>query len=117
MKIVVDTNVFISGVFFAGLPYEILNAWRCGIVRLVISPPIFDEYRRVGAELACRFPKGDKNSAVYPSTPMCSAGSLCGYNSSGHKSAPLLHSTVSKQICTERKSDSSRNSAKTPFVK
>jgi len=32
MKIVVDTNVFISGVFFAGLPYEILNAWRCGIV-------------------------------------------------------------------------------------
>ena len=57
MKIVVDTNVFISGVFFAGLPYEILNAWRCGIVRLVISPPIFDEYRRVGVELACRFPK------------------------------------------------------------
>ena len=57
MKIVVDTNVFISGVFFAGLPYEILDAWRCGIVGLVISRPIFDEYRRVGAELAFRFPK------------------------------------------------------------
>ena len=57
MRIVVDTNVFISGVFFAGLPYQILDAWRCGMVQIVISPPILDEYRRVGAKLASDFPR------------------------------------------------------------
>ena len=30
MKVVVDTNVFLSGVFFAGHPYAILHAWRQG---------------------------------------------------------------------------------------
>lgn len=30
MKLVVDTNVFISGVFFSGPPHDILNAWRHG---------------------------------------------------------------------------------------
>jgi uncharacterized protein len=56
MRIVVDTNVFISGVFFAGVPYRILDAWRCGIVQIAISPQILDEYRRVGSELARKFP-------------------------------------------------------------
>ncbi len=28
MKIVLDTNVLMSGIFFAGPPYEILRAWR-----------------------------------------------------------------------------------------
>ncbi len=28
MRIVLDTNVFVSGVFFAGPPYKILEAWR-----------------------------------------------------------------------------------------
>jgi predicted nucleic acid-binding protein len=28
MKVVHDTNVFISGVFFGGPPYQILKAWR-----------------------------------------------------------------------------------------
>ena len=56
MKIVVDTNVFISGVFFAGLPYEVLDAWRCGGVRLMISRPIFDEYARVADKLVRQFP-------------------------------------------------------------
>jgi uncharacterized protein len=57
MRIVVDTNVFLSGVFFAGLPYRILDAWRCGIVQIVVSPQILDEYRRAGGELACEFPE------------------------------------------------------------
>ena len=52
---IIDTNVFISGVFFSGPPHEILNAWRHGKVTLVTSPDILDEYRRVGEELASRF--------------------------------------------------------------
>ena len=56
MRIVVDTNVFISGVFFAGVPYQILDAWRCGIVQIAVSPQILDEYHRVGKVLAREFP-------------------------------------------------------------
>jgi putative PIN family toxin of toxin-antitoxin system len=55
MRIVLDTNVFISGIFFSGPPYQILKAWRDGRVQLVVSPSILDEYRRIGAELALEF--------------------------------------------------------------
>jgi putative PIN family toxin of toxin-antitoxin system len=55
MRIVLDTNVFISGIFFTGPPYQILKAWRDGRVQLLISPSILDEYQRIGAELALKF--------------------------------------------------------------
>ena len=56
MKIVLDTNVFVSGVFFAGPPNRILRAWRDGTIHLVLSSEILDEYTRVGEELANRYP-------------------------------------------------------------
>jgi len=52
MRLVVDTNVFVSGVFFSGPPYSILEAWRRRKVELVLSPEILDEYRATGGELA-----------------------------------------------------------------
>jgi len=55
MRIVLDTNVFISGIFFTGPPYEILKAWRDGRVQLLVSPSVLDEYRRIGGELASKF--------------------------------------------------------------
>jgi putative PIN family toxin of toxin-antitoxin system len=55
MRIVLDTNVFISGIFFTGPPFQILKAWRDGRVQLLVSPAILDEYQRIGAELALRF--------------------------------------------------------------
>jgi len=48
VKIIVDTNVFISGVFFSGPPYQILKAWCDGKIQLVISQEILEEYHRVG---------------------------------------------------------------------
>ncbi len=56
MRVVLDTNVFVSGVFFSGPPYEILKAWRDGKIQLVMSAGIFEEYQRVGEELAAQFP-------------------------------------------------------------
>ena len=47
IKAILDTNVFISGVFWKGPPFEILKAWQEQRFRLAISPPILDEYRRV----------------------------------------------------------------------
>ena len=55
MRIVLDTNVFVSGIFFGGPPGKILQAWRHGEVQLVLSPDILEEYREVGEELALRY--------------------------------------------------------------
>ena len=52
MKVVIDTNVLISGLFFGGVPARVLAAWTDGRVMLVVAPDILHEYRRVGLELA-----------------------------------------------------------------
>jgi len=59
VKTVLDTNVLVSGIFFKGPPYQVLEAWRNGTIRLLVSPPILDEYRRVGLELARQSPVVD----------------------------------------------------------
>ena len=56
MRLVLDTNVMISGVYFSGPPYDILDAWRRGRIEFVVSVEILDEYRRVGEQLANQFP-------------------------------------------------------------
>lgn len=61
LKIVMDTNVFVSGVFFSGPPYQILKAWQSGEFELVVSQDILDEYRRVGEILAEERPNVDLN--------------------------------------------------------
>jgi putative PIN family toxin of toxin-antitoxin system len=52
VRVVVDTNVLISGLLFGGVPGRVLGAWSTGTLRLVVSPPVLDEYRRVGLELS-----------------------------------------------------------------
>jgi predicted nucleic acid-binding protein len=48
VRIVVDTDVLISGAFFSGPSSRILDACVHGECQLVKSPPILDEYSRVG---------------------------------------------------------------------
>jgi predicted nucleic acid-binding protein len=72
MRIVLDTNVFVSGVFFSGPPYDILNAWRDGRVEIVVSPEILEEYVRVGEELARGFPGIDLRPTL-PASPLTAA--------------------------------------------
>jgi putative PIN family toxin of toxin-antitoxin system len=55
MKVVVDTNVLVSGVFFGGMPSRILEAWRDQRIDVVVSPDILEEYRRVGEHLETQF--------------------------------------------------------------
>src|SRR5512147_1507417 len=61
LKVVMDTNVFVSGVFFSGPPYQILKAWQSGEFELVISREILDEYRRVGEIMGEGRPAVDLN--------------------------------------------------------
>lgn len=52
MRVALDTNVILSGVFFGGVPGEILAAWSRGRFDVVVSRHILDEYARSGAALA-----------------------------------------------------------------
>lgn len=54
MRVVVDTNVLVSGIFFGGPPRAILQAWRHRRIQIVMSPEILEEYELVGDELASR---------------------------------------------------------------
>lgn len=79
MKIVLDTNVLVSGIFFSGPPADILRAWSRGKFRLVLSPEILDEYTRVSTELADKFPDIDIRrilDLVVVRSEVCSPGAL-----------------------------------------
>lgn len=54
MKIVVDTNVIISGVFFGGAPRQILNAVVTAKVTACATTEIVDEYLEIVDEMITR---------------------------------------------------------------
>lgn len=64
MKIVLDTNVLVSGIFFAGPPAEILAACEAGRVNLVLTPEVVEEYRRVTGELLAHYPDADAETVL-----------------------------------------------------
>ncbi len=43
LRVVIDTNVFISS-FFGGVPREIINLWKDGEIVLCLSQSIVEEY-------------------------------------------------------------------------
>jgi putative PIN family toxin of toxin-antitoxin system len=53
MKVVIDTNIFVSS-FFGGNPRKIIDLWRDGDINLCLSKDILEEYvnvlQRVGLE-------------------------------------------------------------------
>ncbi len=56
MKVVLDTNVLVSGIFFGGLPRAVLDAWAEARYELLVSPLIFDEYVRTCDRLHASHP-------------------------------------------------------------
>ena len=59
MRVVLDTNVLVSGIFFTGPPATILAGWASRRFELVASIEVLAEYRRVGARLGSRYPLVD----------------------------------------------------------
>jgi hypothetical protein len=57
VRVVLDSNVVSSGVFFGGVPGEILAAWSRGRFDVVVSVAILAEYRRAGEALASGKPR------------------------------------------------------------
>jgi putative PIN family toxin of toxin-antitoxin system len=56
MRVVLDTNVLMSGIFFRGIPSQIMEAWHKTKYELVISVEIFEEYQRVANRLNQKYP-------------------------------------------------------------
>ena len=71
LKVVIDTNVFISS-FFGGIPRDIINLWKTGQIILCLSREIVEEYLKAIGRLGLR----DKNEIE------CLTGLFAeGYNS------------------------------------
>jgi putative PIN family toxin of toxin-antitoxin system len=64
MKIVLDTNVLMSGIFFRGPPHRILQAWRDGTVQLAACLEILAEYRQVALRLSRKYKGIDISSLL-----------------------------------------------------
>jgi uncharacterized protein len=63
MKVILDTNVLVSGIFFKGPPHRILVEWKKGRFQLVASHAILDEYKRIVEGLSVEFPTADATEA------------------------------------------------------
>lgn len=57
MRVVIDTNVFISGIFWKGNPYKVLIAWKAGRFINVTSLEIIAEIVRVLEDFEIQLPK------------------------------------------------------------
>ncbi len=57
MKIVLDTNVFVSGIFWSGPPHKIVTLWAENKITILITKKILNEYFRVLNEI-------DKNGEI-----------------------------------------------------
>ncbi|MEA3242584.1 MAG: putative toxin-antitoxin system toxin component, PIN family [Pseudomonadota bacterium] len=55
MKVVLDTNVLISGIYFGGIPGKVLEAWGARRFQLLVSTEILQEYLNVAERLADRY--------------------------------------------------------------
>ncbi|MFA5797471.1 MAG: putative toxin-antitoxin system toxin component, PIN family [Candidatus Woesearchaeota archaeon] len=54
MNVVLDTNIFISGIFWKGDSYKILCLWDEGRIQLIISQEIISEIFRVLSDFKVR---------------------------------------------------------------
>ncbi len=61
MRIVVDTNVIASAVYFGGKPYDLLKLIMEEKVSAIASKEIVDEYEDILARLQHKFPKLSKS--------------------------------------------------------
>ena len=59
MKVILDTNVFVSAVFWGGKPQEVLKKCLEDQYEIIVSEEILDEYFRVSKLLAEKYVPGE----------------------------------------------------------
>lgn len=61
MRIVIDTNVLISGIIFGGKPSKIIELLFGKKISVFASPEMVDEYKRIYGKLGERYAKRTHN--------------------------------------------------------
>ena len=56
IKVIVDTNVFVSGTLWKGAPHKVLELWSSAKFKLVVSSDIVNEYEAVLGNLLSHQP-------------------------------------------------------------
>ena len=56
MRIILDTNVLVSGLLFRGIPFRILEGIKLGKYSIVATKDIVDEYEQTIKRLSYKFP-------------------------------------------------------------
>ena len=64
MKIVIDTNVFVSAVFFGGKPLDVIRTVISKENEAYVSPEIWDEYADVIERLGRKYPKNKRTDLL-----------------------------------------------------
>jgi putative PIN family toxin of toxin-antitoxin system len=54
-KVVIDTSVWLSGIFWRGIPHRVLQAWRAGDFEVVVSEALLAELEQALAEKVAEF--------------------------------------------------------------
>jgi putative PIN family toxin of toxin-antitoxin system len=65
IKVVIDTNVLISGLLFGGTPGKLISLWQGGVIKPIASKDIFDEYLRVLTYPRFRLDEEEINFILY----------------------------------------------------
>lgn len=64
MKIVIDTNIIASAIFFGGKPGELVRLLMQDKLEVYVSPEIIEEYQATGSELKARYPGKNLRTAL-----------------------------------------------------
>jgi putative PIN family toxin of toxin-antitoxin system len=64
LKVVIDTNVLISGIFWKGPPAEILKAWQSNRFNICLTLDIISEYIRVSQDISKNYPQVDIDQII-----------------------------------------------------
>ena len=65
MKVVLDTNVFISGIFWKGDPNKVLRLWKEHKIQLVNSIEIILEISRILSDFKIQLPEEAKKAWIH----------------------------------------------------
>jgi len=68
IKVVIDTNVFISAILFGDTPGKLIPLWKTGRILPLLSKPILDEYLKVLAYPKFQLSENDINYILYAET-------------------------------------------------
>jgi len=65
IRVVLDTNVLVSGLLFGGTPGKLLDLWKTGTIRLIMSRVMLDEFLRMLAYPKLRLSEEEIHYLLY----------------------------------------------------